>query len=1406
MFTRAYNRVHRAATILMAAIILTGVTLVATGPTAAQADSSAQVDLRVLLIGLSSSDPVTQAWEAELTTEGVPYTLVLPQGSSLTLPALTDPDDPNHGLYDGVVLIPSTYQFSWGTLAPVWNYESQFGVRQIDGYVYPAPALQGIGYDSSASENLSGTTTTLTAAGQAAFPALAGSVPLDASTYGYPSTVQASSGDVVSPLLDDASGDTLIAVDQHPDPDGVTGQSGVSELSVTFDYGPNYTSWLILAPSLIDWLTDDVHLGLIRNYAEMDIDDTFTPDNAWSIATHSNDYSDADSLRMSGADVVYAAQWSQANDFRLDQLFNGGGSVEYQDGDSYLAPPGPDPLLAQFQATDPTTSKPYSSDFGWISHTYDTPYLDVGCATQNYIEAELNENTNWAATAPGSTPGTGGLGLTESTNNNLALGTENPEVFVPGNHSGLANLVPGTPATVDPPDLDAENVSDTGGVFAADSYQYAVTDQFNASDSPDADQSQAFVTGPVTVPAGGSVSLVWQAICHAANYLVYREVAGSGDWSYIGNLATPPSATLPDNSSGDPASTTDVTGGGEKELSFLDNGAAGTSEPAGWTPPTAENANELPWEQNPYFIPALETVGITTVGADASKPYPDPADNQFGIGTSYSGSKFPAGTPFVDGTSEVVPRQPVNIYYNTSTEAQEVDEYNTLYLPPSLGGTCVASAVTTCETAPATFADIVGSVTSGMLQNMLSNNPEPTYVHQTNIMGQPPAGPPTSGTPPNTPDTTGDGLLYSVLNPLLAEYHQYFSALTPYVQLTEGAIGTVAAEQAAWSSAVSAGTVDASVENGVVTVTNNGTAAVKVPMSMPVGSSIDNVSVGKQYGATASGWETVPPGASVTVETTGSGPSFTSGASATAQVGTPFSTTVTTSGVPYPALSESGALPTGVTFTDNGDGTGSLAGTPDAGTGGVYSLTLTADNQVGSPVTQDFTLTVDQDPTFTSGSSAAAQAQSPFSDTITTSGFPTPTLSESGTLPAGVTFTDNGDGTASLAGTPAVGSGGTYPLTLTADNGVGGPVTQSFSLTVDEGAAFTGADSTTFTVGDAGTFTVTTSGLSDPTLSESGTLPAGVTFTDNGGGTATLAGTPAAGTGGAYSLTFTAEDGVGGHATEAFTLTVDENPAITSGTSSSMTAGHAGSFTVTTSGFPLSALSESGTLPAGVSFTDNGNGTASLAGTPATGSGGAYPLVLTADNGVGGPVTQDFTLTVSEKPAFTSGSTDTFALRQAGSFTVATSGFPTPTIGESGTLPTGVTFNGNGNGTATIHGTPRESGNFTLHITATNTIGTATQTLTIVVTQAPKLTVVASIEATVGKHLKLVLKATGFPHPAMTESGALPPGLTYVDNGKGKGTLSGTPAADSAGKYVLMFTATNSAGQVSKRSVLHVTQ
>ena len=254
---------------------------------------------------------------------------------------------------------------------------------------------------------------------------------------------------------------------------------------------------------------------------------------------------------------------------------------------------------------------------------------------------------------------------------------------------------------------------------------------------------------------------------------------------------------------------------------------------------------------------------------------------------------------------------------------------------------------------------------------------------------------------------------------------------------------------------------------------------------------------------------------------------------------------------------------------------------------------------------------------------------------MTTTGYPDRRPVDAGSLPTGVIFTDNGNGTATLAGTPAAGTGGTYTVTITAHNCVHPRATQTFTLTVNESPSVTSADATTFTVGSAGTFSVTSSGFPTASLSESGGLPSGVSFTDNGDGTATLAGTPAAGTGGSYPLTLTADNGDGSPGSQSFTLTVDQAASVTSGASATFTVGRTGTFTVTSTGHPTASLSVSGPMPAGVTFTDNGNGTATLSGTPGAGSGGTYPLTLTATNGVGAPGTQSFALLVASPTTVT---------------------------------------------------------------------------------------------------------------------------------------------------------------------------
>jgi hypothetical protein len=467
---------------------------------------------------------------------------------------------------------------------------------------------------------------------------------------------------------------------------------------------------------------------------------------------------------------------------------------------------------------------------------------------------------------------------------------------------------------------------------------------------------------------------------------------------------------------------------------------------------------------------------------------------------------------------------------------------------------------------------------------------------------------------------------------------------------------------------------------------------------------------------------------------------------------------------------------------DNGDGTATLSGTPAPGSGGIHTITITAANGVSPNATQSFTLTVDEAPSVTSGASTTFTTGAAGNFAVTTGGYPVVALSETGALPSGVTFTDHGDGTASLSGTAAAGSGGVYPITITATNGIGSDASQSFTLTVHQAAAITSGASTTFTTGTAGSFTVTSSGFPTATLSETGVLPGGVTLTDNGDGTGTLSGTPAAGSGGIYSVSFKANNGVGGAATQSFSLTVDQPAAITSGASTTFTTCTAGSFTVTTTGFPAAAISENGDLPAGVSLVDNGDGTATLAGTPAAGTGGSYVITVKAINGVGTTALQSFSLTVKGAPSFTSADSATFSQKEFGSFTPTASGFPAATITEWGTLPKGVTFSG-----GKISGVPKKKGTFQVLLTASNGIGTsATQIFTLTVVSFG-VTTTSLPAATVGTSYSQQLSAEGGlpPYKWKATAASLPPGLTLSTTG----LLSGTPTTP--GNYTISVTVTD---------------
>jgi predicted outer membrane repeat protein len=153
----------------------------------------------------------------------------------------------------------------------------------------------------------------------------------------------------------------------------------------------------------------------------------------------------------------------------------------------------------------------------------------------------------------------------------------------------------------------------------------------------------------------------------------------------------------------------------------------------------------------------------------------------------------------------------------------------------------------------------------------------------------------------------------------------------------------------------------------------------------------------------------------------------------------------TATGIPTPTLTKSGALPSGVTFTDNGDGSATIAGTAAAGTQGTYPVTITAANSESPDATLQFTLIVIAPLTITTTSLPEGTAGSPYSATLAASGGTTPyhwSLT-SGSLPAGLSLTSAGE----IGGTITA-PGGDYVFTVTLTDATDPAQTASKQLTI----------------------------------------------------------------------------------------------------------------------------------------------------------------------------------------------------------------------------------------------------------------------------------------------------------------------------------------------------------------------
>ena len=225
-------------------------------------------------------------------------------------------------------------------------------------------------------------------------------------------------------------------------------------------------------------------------------------------------------------------------------------------------------------------------------------------------------------------------------------------------------------------------------------------------------------------------------------------------------------------------------------------------------------------------------------------------------------------------------------------------------------------------------------------------------------------------------------------------------------------------------------------------------------------------------------------------------------------------------------------------------------------------------------------------------------------------------------------------------------------------------------------------------------------------------------------------------------------------------------------------------------------------LPVGLQLTDNGNGTATISGTPSlTDASGVHTAVITATVTGQAPAVQNLAISLDTSPLIKSRAKFVAATGTGFSLPITATGYPVPVLSTVSPLPAGVTFVANNNGSATLGGTPGPGtgGAYPVTINAHNAAGTVTQNFVLEVDQAPSITAPTAVTATDGVSITpITLSDSGYPAPAI-RAGGRPPGIQLVNNGNGTAVLSGSPnPTDGPGVKTITVFAVNRAGRATQ--------
>ena len=419
----------------------------------------------------------------------------------------------------------------------------------------------------------------------------------------------------------------------------------------------------------------------------------------------------------------------------------------------------------------------------------------------------------------------------------------------------------------------------------------------------------------------------------------------------------------------------------------------------------------------------------------------------------------------------------------------------------------------------------------------------------------------------------------------------------------------------------------------------------------------------------------------------------------------------------------------------------------------------TVTNGVGGAVssTTPATLTVQLAPAITSVASTSVALNTPLAFQFTATGSPAPTFSVvSGTFPPWASLSTAGV----LSGTPTNSTGSPFTFVVQASNGVGTPATQSFTVTVQNGAAIaTQPTSASTSLGGNASFSVVASGFPSTFTYQWYRNAGGVSgFTAMSDVAGTYFGTTAA-----FLQIFNVTQAMSGDqffvvvsngvgtpvSSSTVTLTVAVAPTITSANNTAFGPNIANqSFQVTATGSPAPTFSiASGTFPSWASLNTT-TGLITVSGTiPNPDPSSPYNFVIQASNNVAPAAQQAFQLTVTPGGAFPAFSTQpgnvSVTLGQTATFTVVATGSPAPTLqwqrqtaagGGFINLTEGGAYTGTTTATLTVVNASTGMNGDQFQCVATNTVNGSTTSATsnIATLNVTVGTIISTVAGTVG--------------------------------------------------------------------------